>query len=152
MSNPSSTLERCTEELDHRRITVKANGRVATFLNAQKARIKKIDVDCWLAASKTAKADYLLSKPGVVDVIIELKGKDIDHAVEQVLATLQTWRALKLNSPRFGGLIVFTRSPQRSAMLDNLKLRLLERNKIWLEMGKSGLKDYEFERFTGARP
>jgi len=36
-------------------------------------------------------------------------------------------------------------------MLDNIKAHLLEKHKIWLQMGKSGLKDYKFESFTGKR-
>lgn len=152
MSNPNSALERCTEELTHPKVTVKANGRTATFLNPDRAKIKRIDIDCWLFSSESAKSDFLISKPGTVDVIVELKGKDIHHAIEQILATLTLWRKNEQCSAKVGGLVVFTRSPERSAVLDNLKLRLLVKHKIWLEMGKSGLKDYEFETFTGKKP
>jgi hypothetical protein len=151
MSNPNSALENCTEELTHPRITVKANGRSATFLNPDRVAIKKIDLDCWLSSTADAKADYLLCKPGVVDVIIELKGKDIDRGIEQILATFERWKTIPTCAAKIGGLIVFTRSPERSTTLDNLKARLLSRHKIWLEMGKSGLKDYQFEIFTGKR-
>jgi len=152
MSNPNSALEKCTEELTHPRITVRANGRAATFLNPDRMVIKKIDLDCWLCDLKTFKADFLVCSPGVVDVIVELKGKDIHHAVEQILATLAHWKQAPPRLGKIGALIVFTRSPERSTTLDNLKARLLSRHKIWLEMGKSGLRDYEFRTFTGARP
>jgi hypothetical protein len=151
MSNPSSALEGCTEELSHPRITVRANGRSATFLNPDRARIKRVDLDCWLSSTADVKADYLLCKSGVVDVIVELKGKDIDHGVDQVLATLKRWKTIPTCAAKIGGLIVFTRSPERSATLDNLKVKLLSKHKIWLEMGKSGLKDYQFEIFTGKK-
>ncbi|HWG18926.1 MAG TPA: hypothetical protein VG225_00250 [Terracidiphilus sp.] len=151
MSKVSSALERCTEETKSRRITVKANGRAATFLNPEKATIKRVDVDCWLTSVSGQRSDYLLLKPGTVDVIIELKGKDVEHALEQILATLTHWKAAKKCSPRFGGLVVFTRSPMRSATLDNLKLKLLNNHQIWIEMGKSGLKEYEFATFTGTK-
>jgi hypothetical protein len=151
MSNPSSALENCTEVLSHPRTTVSANGRSATFLNPDRTKIKRIDLDCWLSSVETAKADFLVSKPGVVDVIVELKGKDIHHAIEQILATLALWKKASPIVPNFGGLVIFTRSPERSTMLDNIKAHLLEKHKIWLQMGKSGLKDYKFESFTGKR-
>ena len=151
MSNPNSVPARCFEELDGPRVTVKANGRVATFLNPDRIKIRKIDVDCWLQPVSGLRSDFLLAKAAMVDVIIELKGQDIDHALKQILATLHHWKTTKLCSPRCGGLVVFTRSPKRSAMLDNLKLKLLYKHKIWIEMGKSGLRDYEFELFTGTK-
>lgn len=148
MSNPDPALERCTEELDHQRITLRAHGRRATFLNSEGKKIRKVDVDCWLASADGAKADYLVCKPGVADVIVELKGKDIHHGIEQIVATCTHWKKHPYCSERLGGLIVFTRSPERSAALDNIKTKLLAKHKIWLEMGKSGLKDYEFEMFS----
>jgi len=151
MSNPDSALERCTEELNHPRVTVKAHGRSATFLNPAKARIRKVDVDCWLGAADTPKADFLLCKPGVVDVVVELKGKEIHRAIEQIVATHAHWKKTSSCSAKIGGLIVFTRSPERSATLDSFKAKLLAKHKIWLEMGKSGLKDYEFEIFAGKK-
>ena len=149
MSSPSLLPARCFEELAGRRITVRANGRAATFLNPDQERIKKIDVDCWLQPVTGLKSDFLLAKAETVDVIIELKGQDIDHALNQILATLEHWKTTKYCSPRFGGLVVFTRSPKRSATLDNLKLKLLTKHKIWIEMGKSEVQEYEFVLFTG---
>jgi hypothetical protein len=32
-----------------------------------------------------------------------------------------------------------------------MKAKLLAKHKIWLDMGKSGLKEYKFETFTGKR-
>jgi len=151
MSSPSSVPEKCIEESDGTKVTVKANGRVATFLNPGKEKIKKIYVDCWLKSLPGLRSDFLLVNPETVDVIIELKGKDIDHAIKLILATLDHWKVLKHCSPRIGGLVVFTRSPERSATLDNLKLKLLDKHQIWIEMGKSGLRDYEFQTFTGTK-
>jgi hypothetical protein len=151
MSHPSFVPPECCEDWDERKITVKANGRAATFLNPDRGKIKRIDVDCWLQSVPGLRSDFLLTKAETVDVIIELKGHDIDHALRQILATLVHWKRTKLCSPRFGGLVIFTRSPKRSAMLDNLKLKHLEKHKIWIEMDKSGLRNYAFEMFTGIK-
>lgn len=152
MSKPDSALEDCTEELSHTRITVRAIGQSATFLNSERIKINKIDIDCWLPTTAKAKADFILCKPGLVDVIIELKGKDIDHGLKQILATRERWKKVPSCSAKIGGLIVFTRSPKRSAALGNIKAKLLLDYELWLEMGKSGLKDYEFETFIGKKP
>jgi hypothetical protein len=144
-------LRRCIKEIEHTRITVKANNRTAIFLNPERAKIKIVDLDCLLQTADAPKADYIVSKPTVADVIVELKGKDLGHAIEQILSTANYWRKAPPFSPVIGGLVVFTRSPERSAMLDNIKLKLLKNHRIWLEMDKSGLKEYQFETFIGAR-
>jgi hypothetical protein len=102
--------------------------------------------------SAVTRADYILCKPGIADVIVELKGKDIDHAVKQILSTHALWKTIPSCSAKIGGLIVFTRSPQSSAVLARTKALLLTKHHIWLEMGKSGLKEYKFETFTGKNP
>ena len=151
MSKPSSPIDRCMEESKGIKVTVKAKGRSATFLNPDGSTIKKLDVGCWLASSTPIRADYIVSKPGIVDVIVELKGKDIEHGCEQILATHARWKSVPPFSPSIGGLIVFTRSPLSSADQSSKKALFLKKHHIWLEMGKSGLKDYSFDTFTGTR-
>jgi hypothetical protein len=107
-------------------------------------------VDCWLAGEDGLKADNVVSKPGVVDVVVELKGKNINHAMAQVLATRARWTSTAPFSKKIGGLIVFSRSPQRSAAIDDWKVRLLKQG-IWLEMNKNNQGEYKFEIFTGKK-
>ena len=151
MSNPEASLQACTEDLNYPKITVKRDGRRATFDNAERATIKRIDVDCWIAAADTPKADYILSKPTIVDVIVELKGKDIAHAVEQITATLVMWKKTPPLSDRIGGLIVFTRCPMRAAEIGDMKKRLLLQHGLWMEIDKDQKTEYLFETFTGKR-
>lgn len=148
MANPSSPIEQCMQEVSHPKITLKANGRVATFRNPDGCLIKKVDLDCLLAGSSPTRADYVVCHPGVVDVIIELKGKDIDHAIKQIIATVAIWKGIPPFSQKLGALVVFTRCPERSATLGELKKRLLEKYDLWLEMGKNELKEYEFKTFA----
>jgi hypothetical protein len=150
MSEPSTSLKNCTQQVDHTRITVRARNKTATFLNTEKTSINIVDLDCLIKNSNLQKADFVVAKPQVVDVIVELKGHDVGHAIEQIIATATLWKKIPPFSQKIGGLVVFSRSPERSASLDNTKLRLLKMG-IWLEMGKSGVKEYQFETFTGAR-
>jgi hypothetical protein len=151
MSNLDPLLQACTEELNDSRITVKRDGRRATFHNADRAAVKRIDLDCWIPATDTAKADYIVSRPRVVDVIVELKGKDIAHAVEQITTTLIKWKKAPPLSDKIGGLIVFTRCPMRAAEIGDVKKRLLVQYRLWMEIDKDQKTEYRFEIFTGKR-
>jgi hypothetical protein len=152
MSNPDPLLQTCTEELDNSRVTVKRDGRRATFDNSEHVPIKCIDLDCWIPSIDTVKADYILSKSGVADVIIELKGKDIKHAVEQIIVTLAKWKSAPPFSERIGGLIVFTRCPMSAAETGDIKKRLLQQHGLWMEMDKDQKTVYRFETFAGKKP
>jgi hypothetical protein len=152
MSNPDPLLHACTEELNHFKITVKRDGRRATFINAERALIKCVDLDAWLSVAGTARADYIVAKPQVADVIIELKGKDITYAAEQIVATLNKWKAAPPFSKKIGGLVVFSRCPMSAADLGDMKKRLLRQHGLWMEIDKDQKTEYRFETFTGAKP
>jgi hypothetical protein len=151
MSNPDPSLQGCTKELSGSKITVKRDGRRATFDNAGRDSIKRVDLDCWIPSANAAKADYIVSKPGVVDVIVELKGKEIARAVEQVVATLVVWKNAPPFSSKIGGLIVFTRCPMRAAEIGDMKKRLLRQHGLWMEIDKDQKTEYRFETFAGKR-
>ena len=59
-------------------------------------------------------ADYLVSIPTKVDVIVELKGKNVDHATTQIEATRLFWSNHKdYQSGQFiGALIVCSEYPR----------------------------------------
>jgi|ERR1017187_5560971 hypothetical protein len=150
MSNPDPVLQGCTEESNDSKITVKRDGRRATFDNSVRATIKCVDLDRWIPAAHV-RADYILSKPGVVDVIVELKGKDIQHATDQIVATLAKWKNAPPFSKKIGGLIVFTRCPMSAAQTGDIKKRLLRKYDLWMEIDKDQKTEYQFETFTGKR-
>lgn len=151
MLNPDLSLEACTEPLTDSKITLKRDGRRATFRNPDRTTIKLVDLDCWIRTAATAKADFIVSKPAVVDVIVELKGKDIAHAVEQITTTLLKWKQGFQLSEKVGGLIVFTRCPIRAAELGDIKKRLLVQHGLWIEIDKDQKSEYRFEQFTGRK-
>jgi hypothetical protein len=151
MSKPDPALEVCTEELSDSKVTVKRDGRRATFDNSDRAKVKRVDVDCWIPSAETVKADFIACKPGVVDVIVELKGKEIAYATEQIVATLVRWKEAPPFSKKIGGLIVFTRCPMRAAEIGDTKKRLLRQHGLWMEIDKDQKTEYRFETFTGQR-
>ncbi len=147
MPNPSTAVEGCVEPVDHSKIKVEEQGRKAVFLNPDRVLIKKVIVDGCLIRDAKLRADYIVSKPAVVDVIVELKGKDVPHARDQIIATLPVWLAHPPFSPKIAGLIVCTRSPLSTSELQNMKAKALIRHKLWLEVDENGRKEYEFSTF-----
>jgi hypothetical protein len=151
MSKPEPLLASCTETKSDSKIKVEAKPQKAIFQNPDRAEIKIVDLDCWLARETGPRADRIVSKPGVVDIVVELKGKNINHALEQILATHARWKAAPPFSHRIGALVVFSRSPERSAAMDDTRKRFLQTHGIWLEMNKNSNTEYRFETFTGKK-
>jgi len=83
----------CIEAVRHSKIRLADPGtaRRALLLNPERARIRRIRMDGCFAPRNSVAADFVASKPQLVDVIVELKGKNVDHAVEQVEATWRFW-------------------------------------------------------------
>jgi len=81
---------RCIESLRHTKIKVHDKGTnvSAVFLNPDKRIVERIRVDGCLVPARQTAADFLVSMPGTVDVIVELKGTDLRKAFEQVEATI----------------------------------------------------------------
>jgi len=151
MSKHDLVPEHCLSETSGTKVKVEANARRAIFDNADNATIQIIDVDCWMQGSKGLKADYLVLKSQMVDVVVELKGSDIRHAIRQIVATSEQWRNATLSKEMMGGLVIFTHSPETSASLANKKKTLRNKNKIHLEVDKNGRTEYRFETFTGKK-
>ena len=151
MSKLDSVPAHCKTPTKETKPKVEAHGRRAIFDNSSRAKIFKIDVDCWIRETESLKADYIVVKPQVVDVVVELKGSDIRHAIEQIVATSERWRNVSGSNGMIGGLVIFTHSPESSASLANKKKTLRDKNKIHLEVDKNGKTEYKFETFTGKK-
>jgi len=83
-------LSHCVEDSAHSYIVVSEKGRKAVFRNPEGARFLKIRVDnCLITDSSRKRSDFIVTKPNVGSVIIELKGKNVTQAYEQLFATLR---------------------------------------------------------------
>ncbi len=80
--------EHCSEVKTHRTISVEERGKKLVIRNPQMRRIRQVRVDHCLPIVG-AKCDWLFEIPVLRAVYyVELKGRDIKHALEQVLATV----------------------------------------------------------------
>ena len=147
MPKPSSQADKCTQIVYDSRPKVKENGRKAVFLNLQKEEVRKIRVDGCLITGARPRADYIVSKPEIVDVIVELKGRDIFHARDQILATLPIWRSNPPYSPAIAGLIVCSKSPASSSELQ-VMISKARKAGLKLVVEESGRREYDFTAFN----
>lgn len=83
-------LHACVEQVKHSNVTVgdKGSKYKANFPNPGKSAFQKVHVDGCLV-TEGARADWIVTKVGVGSVIVELKGKDVAHACEQLFSTLR---------------------------------------------------------------
>lgn len=151
MSRPEFIPAHCSRKTEETRLKVGANARWAVFDNSDKSLVHVTDVDCWLRNADCLRADFVVSKSSVVDVIVEIKGANIDHAVKQIISTAEQWRKASAKTAILGGLVIFSRSPEGSASLANRKRKLRDNHRIHLELDKSGKTEYRFETFTGKK-
>lgn len=82
----------CIEETSDPKIKLEERGSKVIFLNEVRHPFRKIKVDGCVVQNQTA-ADWVVSKPPVGDLVLELKGRNVDHAIEQVTTTLRLWRS-----------------------------------------------------------
>jgi hypothetical protein len=149
---------RCIESLRHTKIKVHDKGTnvSAVFLNPEKRTVERIRVDGCLVPARQTAADFLVSMPGSVDVIVELKGTDLRKAFKQVDATvnfLQQRRNLQKqppNSPAIGILIVCSEYPASNPRIQRKQAVLGKRGFRVIVTTHSG-NEYSFSTFLGAR-
>jgi len=93
---------KCIEIMRHPKVKVhdRGTGKSAVLLNGQRERVRRIRMDGCLSPIGELSADFLVSLHRKVDVIVELKGSNVDHAVLQVEATRRFWESHAENVQR----------------------------------------------------
>lgn len=103
-------LKPFANEVRHSKVAVKEKGKQAIFVNEERKLFYIIRVDGNLIKNEIS-SDYVVRKAEVGNVIIELKGMDVDHAVEQILATARYWKKNGYKNSPVAGLVVCSRKP-----------------------------------------
>lgn len=141
-------LADCTETLTHTRIKVddKRSPRWAVFLNPGRSAIRKIRVDGCLV-TKTIAADWVVSKTDSLDVVVELKGRDVGHAIRQIMATLRFWskHAGCGQNDHLAALIVCTQQhPRDNTKIERARRQIAQEHRAPLHV-KSRNLEYTFD-------
>jgi hypothetical protein len=105
----------CDEKLFSSRIKLDdANcKRQAVIVNEEQVEYIRTRYD-GCVAKNTVAADWIVWKAGYGQLIVELKGKNVDHATKQVLATAERLATSKLLKGKTSALVVATEYPRFS--------------------------------------
>ncbi len=104
------------------------------MLNPEKDQVRRIRMDGCLTPAGSVAADWVVSKPAVVDVVVELKGRNVEHAVDQVEATVRFWsqHAEYEKGQIIGAWILCTEYPKASLKVGRYRESFRARGRILL--------------------
>ncbi len=126
------SLTECTKQFTATKLKVAEYGRQAIFLNPTRSKFRVIRADGCLYLNMLA-ADFIVCGPEG-DVITELKGSDVGHAVDQILSTFDTWSKEEASSHKICGLIVCSRVPRFDTKIQRAKVSVAKRFKARLHV------------------
>ena len=100
--------------------------------------------DCFFDRDQKV-ADFIVCKPGLVDVIVELKGGKVIAAVDQIEQTIPVWRLHARCSGKIGALIVSSQGTSHPIMLTKLQKRQDQLEKRGIRLIHVAAKSCTFE-------
>ncbi|HEY3369960.1 MAG TPA: hypothetical protein VGK10_03875 [Prolixibacteraceae bacterium] len=112
---------KCSEVVTHKRIVLSENQSKITFLNPAQKEIERVTVD-GCALKNGMKCDFLLIEDGGAEHFVELKGCDIDHAIDQLVTTIKILSKCSRTYIKFA-YIVSSRCPLSTTKIQGLQLR-----------------------------
>jgi len=151
----------CFEWLSVSKITTPSeSGKSATFSNPAREEILLVHADkncrkgladcadCFFEANQKV-ADYIVCKPKVIDVIVELKETNLLGAVEQIQETVSKWRTHHRCSGKIGALIVSSKGGSHPNITAKLlvKQEKLKQQGIRLRHTANPNPEFEFSFF-----
>lgn len=118
MKAPKST---CCRTIDVSEIVVSERRSKACFSNPSRKSYCLVEVDkCEMKESSEIRCDYLL-RADTWAKFIELKGKDVEHGVAQVKASMRYFTVTKDGSETVTALVISTQVPLMSPLIQKLK-------------------------------
>lgn len=119
-------ITECQEITYVSKVKVEETGRKAIFLNADGVAIVKTRVDGCVIINQLA-ADWVISQNSIGDIVVELKGKDVEHAAKQIHATADFWSQNGLRIGKIAALIVCKQYPKASTMIQRAQQAFAKR-------------------------
>lgn len=144
-------VHKCIEMSNEPALHVSEKGIGATFVNRRRRELRKIKYDgCHCRVAGEGRADFIVGFDRLIDVIIELKGSDLKHALVQVTDTLGRWRGDAIHYPRIVCLIVFGHTfPRMSSKLGVLEREFLDDHNTLLWIRQRAAEKFSFRKLSG---
>lgn len=111
---------KCTNVARHTLIKVEENRRKVIFFNEDRMEYSISVVDGCLIKNGI-RADYLISKNKVASVVVELKGSGVEHACDQLLATVEHENIIPLLEKKIGFIVVCSKYPRFDSFVARAK-------------------------------
>jgi hypothetical protein len=129
-------FKRCTSERNDPHIVVEENGRKFIIQNKDKKTVKIVTVDDCLIHDTRIRCDYLFEITLVGDYVIylELKGSDVEHAYNQISATIG-YCSTRHKSCKKLCYIVASRVPRAGPKVQALKVKMARKHNALLNVG-----------------
>lgn len=136
--------QNCVEVTSVTEIKVEERSKKAIFLNPDRLSHHRIIMD-GCVKKNTVAADYVVVRPDVGAIIVELKGKDVEHGVHQVEATAAFLKEIDFKPSTLAALIVSSSYPKASPTVQKSQLHFFRRFKGPLHVVTKNNK-YKFEK------
>lgn len=126
------------------------SARTAVFLNPKREKHIKHRMDGGHQKNVTA-ADWMLTKPNVGEIVVELKGGDVTRAIEQAIETASFATSNNLRTGKIAALVLCTQHPGIDTKIQRLMQSFVKRFKGPVHVrNKSGEFYFEYVlSFTG---
>jgi hypothetical protein len=105
----------CVTETKVSNITVSEEGKAATIVNKHRVPHRMVQVDGCVIRNRALAADWVIERDDLA-VVVELKGRCVEHGAKQVIATSALWRK-EQRCTRICGLIVARQYPKASTSI-----------------------------------
>lgn len=135
-------FENCTKKSSQKVVSLSENGRKFILNNVAKRKLAIITVDgCLISSNTTEKCDFLIEidEPFTVAIYIELKGKNIEKAYNQLINTMNILRTRHITTKKICQ-IVASRVPKSGTNIGNLKANMMRTHKALLQLGTNEIK------------
>ncbi len=127
----------CTEQNKNKIITASESNRKFIINNPNEKTVKKIKVDgCLITNTNQVRCDYMfkIDIPYTKVIYLELKGKNIEHACEQLKATIKLFEQDHSNIEKDCH-IVASRVPKLATDIQQLKVQFKKQQNAKLSVG-----------------
>jgi hypothetical protein len=141
--------EECCEVTRVSKVKLEERGAKVVFLNSDNTEFVKIRVDGCVVANESA-ADWALVKRPIGDLLVELKGRNIELAVKQLTATMRLWRDNKLSCGGKIGALVVSRQVPKATIMQKVKLKFMSEFRCPIHV-VSHNQEFIFERVLDSR-
>jgi hypothetical protein len=103
--------ERCIVNTTDSIVRVHEGKRSASFKNQDRKEYQRIKIDNCVVR-EGIRADYLINERGNASALIELKGKNVEHAAVQLFTSVEHDEVRPLLEDRVGFLVICSRYPR----------------------------------------